>query len=387
MTLLADAFLISHSLNALIALWLVIVTLRLYNYSKIWLVLLISTLMASWTITNFLLIFPLLFDSTSENTIEAIASWNIIGSALVPGIFIIFIDSFEGKIDPKKVGVATATIGAGISISLAGLLGTIDISSTIIIVTDLTTMRWSPLSSLAIFPTVLLCGYWTQTELKKSQEFAYDPKQLTQIKYMRLGGFLMFIVGPIFGILGVVYVDGLNEDVIGTWLSEIIGYTIVSIGIIMLTVAYTRSNAIAFLQPQRINSLLVISENGVPIHQYQFNPRLKMQTEIPLISGAISAITAIMGEAFNVSSNVRNIQFQDKEILLEFHELDHENENLAFILITESNSKFLKDALYNFSTQFMKDFGPQIHVGTNLSNTVLNSIDKLIRVKFGYEAL
>ena len=247
-------------------------------------------------------------------------------------------------------------------------------------------MRWSPLSSMAIFPTVLLCGYWTQTELKKSQEFAYDPKQLTQIKYMRLGGFLMFIIGPIFGILGVVFVDGLKEDEIGTWLSEIIGYTIVSIGIFMLTLAYTRSKAIAFLQPQRINSLLVISENGVPIHQYQFNPKMKMQTEIPLISGAISAITAIMGEAFNVSSNVKNIQFQDKEILLEFHKLEHENESLAFILISESNSKFLENALNNFSSQFMIDFGPQIQVGINLSDGVLNSIDKLIRVKFGYES-
>lgn len=387
MTLLADAFLISHGLNTLIAFWLVTVSLRLYNYSKIWLVLLISTLMTSWTITNFLLILPLLLDSVSENTIATIASWNIIGSALVPSIFIIFIDSFEGKSDPKKIGIATATIGAGVSIAIAGMIGTIDIASTIVVVNDLTTMRWSPLSSIVIFPTVLLCGYWTQTELKKNQEFAYDPQQITQLKFMRLGGILMFFVGPIFGIVGVIYVDALEEDVIGTWMSEIIGYIIVSIGIFMLTMAYTRSKAIAFLQPQRINTLLIISENGVPIHEFHFNPLMKMQTEIPLVSGAISAITAIMGEAFNVSSNVKNIQFQDKELLLEFHKLDQENESIAFILITESNSNFLEDALNKFSSQFMTDFAPQLQIGINLSNNVSRSIDQLVRLKFGYEEI
>ncbi len=69
--------------------------------------------MTSWTVTNFLLIVPILFDTTDSTLIELIASWNIIGSALVPSIFIIFIDSFEGTVEPKKVGIATATVGAG----------------------------------------------------------------------------------------------------------------------------------------------------------------------------------------------------------------------------------------------------------------------------------
>ena len=155
----------------------------------------------------------------------------------------------------------------------------------------------------------------------------------------------------------------------------------------MLTIVYTRSKSIAFLQPQRISSLLIITENGVPIHQYEFNPMMKMKTEIPLVSGAISAITAIMGEAFDVSSNVRNIQFQEKELLLEFHELVDQNESLAFILITENISKFLEDALIRFADQFMREYSSSISVGVNFSNELIFEVDKLIRINFGYTSI
>lgn len=342
-------------------------------------------LMSSWAVTNFLLILPILLN-VSDTGINLIATWNIIGSVLVPSLFILFIDSFEGQVEATKVGVATATIGAAIFIAISGLFNDIAISSTIVVVGDLTTMRWSPITSLAIFPTVLLAGYWTQKELIKSSKHAFDPRQILQIKIMRIGGVFMFFIGPLFGIIGVVLVDGLDEPELGTWASEIVGYLLVSVGIFLITVAYTRSREIAFLQPQKLNTLLLIYETGIPILQYDFNPNEKMNTELPLISGAITAITAIMGEAFKVSTQVKQIGFYEKEILLEFRGLVNSGETIGLILITDKKSSYLESAIQRYADTIVEKYGKTLAEGMGISEEQKIEAKNDLLIAFGYSA-
>lgn len=385
MTTLADLFLFSHGANALVGFILVLVSLRLYLKSGIRLVLLMSLLMSSWTITNSLLVLPLLLDlSIQSEIVQLIASWNVIGSAIVPSLFILFIDAFEGEIDVKKSSIAVACVVTSVFISLMGIIsGDITLSSTIVIPegTDLITMRWSPITSLAIFPTVILCGIWTQSELGKAKKHVIDEHQFTQLRFMKIGTFLMFFIGPVFGIFGVILVDGFNEDLFGTLSSEIIGYFFVSIGIIMVNFAYLTADEIAFLQPQRIDSAMVIYETGIPIFSYNFTPQ-ENNTDVTLVSGAITAITALMSEAFNVSSNVKEINFHDKELLLDFQETES-GLTLAFILFTDRKSNYLETALTRFATEFNRIMAPQLQDGLGLTREQENQSGLLLRRSFG----
>jgi len=388
--LLTNLFLLSHGANAVIALVLVMTSFRLYKRTNIRLVILMTVLMTSWMITNSLLILPILFTSLTVDSmgVSLIASWNIIGSAVVPAVFIIFIDAFEGDIDPKKIATAIATIMVAIFIALIGLSqgteGVQTIAATIVALPEegLITMRWSPIASLAIFPTVIACGIWTQRELNQSRIHAIDTKQISQIKFMKLGGILMFFIGPAFGIAGVVAVDGLGYLVIGTYLSEIVGYLFVSIGIIMITLAYTTSDAIAFLQPQRIDSIIAIVSTGIPVLQYDFSPKEHQRPELSLISGAITAIKAIMSEAFNVKSDVKQIAFDEKELMLNFKPLE-EDIDIAFVLITDRKSSYLESSLERFSQSFIEVVPKQVINGIQLTKDEEAESIRLLRKSFG----
>lgn len=351
MDAVSSAFLISHGLNSLIALLLVVTTLRLYLKTRIATVMLQTILMTSWSLTNLLLILPLILgiSDPSNSLVIGIAGWNIIGSSIVPSVFILFIDSFEGKIDPRKTALAVSTMVGATIIAIVGVfLADISIASTIVVPSgsELVTMRWSPLASLLIFPTVLICGYWTRNEINYSLQFAYNSQQIRQLRLMRIGGLLMFFVGPIFGILGVIFVDGLNDDIVGTWLSEIIGYLFVSVGIFMVTIAYIQNDAPSFLQPQRMQKLLVMYSTGIPVFEYSFREQ-EDEPDTMLVSGAMTAITAIMGEAFNVTTNVKQIAFHEKELMVHFEGIA--DDEVAFILITDRVSSFLEISLARFA--------------------------------------
>lgn len=357
-----------------------------------------SALMGVWALTNLLLILPLIFSDFNSNPeiINLIATWNVIGSALVPSIFILFIDGFEGGYEFKKIAVASATVGASIFIAISGLIASltfggtegISLSSTIIVVDGLTTMRWSNLTSVVIFPTVLLTGYWIQKDLATSKKHALDPRQLRQIMFMRIGGFLSFFIGPIFGVMGVVIVESdiSNADVIGTYASEIIGYTIVSTGVAIFSLAYATSKEIAFLQPQRIDSILVIYETGIPIFSHEFRSDKETKGEFVLISGALTAITALMSEAFDVSSNVKEIHFQDKQLLLQFNKVEGSDEVIAFILISDRTTAYLKDAVWRFGKGFTDKYQNSLSKLMGISEEDKVDATSEVRVAFGLEA-
>ena len=74
-------------------------------------------------------------------------------------------------------------------------------------------MRWSPIPSLILFPCVIVCGLWSQTKLNLSIKHSLSQDQIKQLKIMRLGAILDFFIGPLFGLLGVVFVDGLDKPI------------------------------------------------------------------------------------------------------------------------------------------------------------------------------
>ena len=90
-----------------------------------------------------------------------------------------------------------------------------------------------------------------------------------------------------------------------------------------------------------------------------------------LISGAITAISALMKESLGVSSDVKKIEFHEKELLLKF------SEGVAFILITSRTSSFLNDSLNKFSKKFFQTFRSLIDSPAVDTDDFLNIIPEL----------
>ena len=126
----------------------------------------------------------------------------------------------------------------------------------------------------------------------------------------------------------------------------------------------------AFLQPQRIEVLLVINKAGLPLLEYEF-VKDSVEGDTNLISGAITAISALMKESLGVSSEVEKIQFHEKELLLKF------SQGVAFILITSRTSTFLNRSLTTFSERFLETFKADIDSPALDSDTFLKIIPDL----------
>ncbi len=414
MNLIILIFLLSHGLNVIFGLVVFFITLKRYGETKIRLILLLSSLMITWSIVNFLLILPILFPTlqtlslinifpflsnvadSSISLIDVISVINVLGSGIVVGLFILFIDNFEGEVSPIKTATAVSLILVCFFIGLASLgkiflpalNSDVTLSSTILLVNDsgvctlsqsvnscLITMRWSPIPSLIIFPSVILCGIWSQTELRLSEQHALSQSQLKQLRFMKIGAILDFFIGPFFGFLGVVLVNILDMPLLGTYSSEIIGYLFISIGIFMIGLSYISYKQAAFLQPQRIEVLLVINEAGLLLLEYEFISGT-IEGDTNLISGAITAISALMKESLGISSEVERIAFHEKELLLKFYK------GVAFVLITSRTSSFLNNSLANFSEKFLHTFEKDLN-SVQVNTETFEFIIPELRKSFG----
>ena len=138
----------------------------------------------------------------------------------------------------------------------------------------------------------------------------------------------------------------------------------------MIGLSYISYKKAAFLQPQRIEVLLVINKAGLPLLEYEF-VKDSVEGDTNLISGAITAISALMKESLGVSSEVEKIQFHEKELLLKF------SQGVAFILITSRTSTFLNRSLTTFSERFLETFKADIDSPALDSDTFLKIIPDL----------
>ncbi len=347
MGILFLAFLLSHGLNVIASILMIVALIRLHQNTGISLVHVMTLLFVTWGTTNLLLILPNIFPLQ----IRMIALLNVIGSAFAPALFILFADRFEGQVSPIKTAVATATpLLAIMTVVIALWTDNLSVATVVLPIEteNLITMRWGEMPSLFLFPSILLTGVWVHQELNATILHAFDKRQLKQLKSMKIGNILTFFIGPIFGVVGVILVT-IGHTILGTWSSEIVGYAIVSIGVFIFGINYLMSSETAFLKPQRVDTLLVLHQTGIPILRYDFRPP-EIDADTALISGAITAITALMSETFGVKSSVKSIHFEDKELMLQFFD------DIAFILITERTSVFLEKALEKLKIEFQDNF-------------------------------
>ena len=230
----------------------------------------------------------------------------------------------------------------------------------------------SELIGIVVLGLTVLIGYWVYQELLLSEKNTISQIQIRQIRLMKIGIVLVFFIAPFSDIIGAILAET-RATILGFVVGQLASYLLAGTGIGFIGLSYTYYDNIAFLQPEPIKSVLVIHDTGIPLFRHEFQ---KANTPIGLISGAISAVTSLMTEAFEVRSNLKGIFYQEEEILVAI------KNDLAFILFIGHKSQFLERALEKFADTFYEKYNDKVENFTG-DVTVFDAAINEFKTSFG----
>ena len=204
---------------------------------------------------------------------------------------------------------------------------------------------------LMMVPLFLLCVcFLCYRALERCKAFAYGEEHRRQLTLMQLSLFTFFFIIPLLGMRQNMLAlrVGITEEVVQLLNCGVEAAMIA--GVLLLWRAYAMSPRAAFLQPQRVYRLLAINEAGVPLFSYFFS-KAGEQIDAALISGGISAVASLVGEAVGTSSPIRSIRLEELELMVRYFG------GFTLLLFTERASRFLSQAMDNFGRAFSSTYG------------------------------
>ncbi|MFW9995532.1 MAG: hypothetical protein ACFFD4_26075 [Candidatus Odinarchaeota archaeon] len=304
--------------------------------------------------------------------------FNILG-IITAGIFLLFIDYFENEsISTARLAIfAGVTMGhIGNSLTLIGInLETVVLDPVYGTVTDLAILIF-PIFVPFFLVYVVVSSFLS---IKAIKRFALDELQLKQLTNMQLAIILFYGVTTLslsvasqFGRGGV-----LPDDLILV-LMVIIPRSSVAIGCFVLLRAYAMTTRTAFLQPQRMHKLIVISKAGLPLYSFSFR-QTGEETDTLLLSGGISAIKSLLKEAIGTTSEIKAMKFKEIEIMVSSFE------QYGVFLIVDRPSNFLLEAIENFGMSFHQKYKEILEDLSILEESQFKEADDLIKKAFGLE--
>lgn len=147
------------------------------------------------------------------------------------------------------------------------------------------------------------------------------------------------------------------------------------VGILFISVPILRSQSTHFMQSRRISRIMVITDSGIPVFDFNLTP--EHEGKELLFSGAITAIKSVMSEATG-ANELQSIVFGDLHILTEV------KDGYAVNLLVEQSSAILKESLKNFAQDYEALF-PKTSTGI-IDEEANNEAIKLVQLHFGIEA-
>ncbi len=288
------------------------------------------------------------FENLYEKEIETGLTRGFIISTLgimSAGFFLLFIDYFENeKISTLRLILVIAAISNYFTTSLVyyELYSNTNDVSTITI-----SAGFMNLLFMMFLPYVLLSAFFS---LQKVKRFSYDQSQKKQLLYLQLANFCYYFCTILFfTVAGIVR----SSEELFLLLNIFLSRGAILIGTVFIGRAYMMSDRVAFLQPQSMRRLIVINKVGLSMFSYDFT-KGSQEVQANLLSGAFSALSALLSEATGASSGVTGIKFREEEIILSL------TENFGVILMVDRPSKFLKTAVKNFTNEFRDTYGEAV---------------------------
>jgi len=104
--------------------------------------------------------------------------------------------------------------------------------------------------------------------------------------------------------------------------------------------------------------LIVINEAGVPIFHYAFDREKELKIELPLISGALSAIASFMNEATGEKGAKLNLVRHGTHFILS--DSNNEGEKLTAVIFANKNDPELSIILSKFLKRFLTKYAEEL---------------------------
>ncbi len=288
------------------------------------------------------------------------------------GMFLLFIDYFENEqMSTNRVALFIGSLCSYIvGVSILTVLSSSVIETEMFDFLNMLVLLIAPFFLVSV--TIIGCKV-----LQNCKSYAYDNKHRQQLTLMQLSLMCFFLFTSIY-IIGYNLVApylGLAPDQVQLFLAIPQDISI-SVGAVLLWLAYARSTRVAFLQSQRMHKLIVVNYAGLPIFSYNFLG-VEHSIDDTLISGGITAVSSLFGESLGVSSGIDSISLEGIEMMMENYD------KFAVILFTERISGFLKKAIIEFGSNFDTKYSHLIDDGVDVSSFTGTEI--LVEQAFGLE--
>ncbi len=388
MYLFYTVYVIVHGLTAIITLLLSVYYFYLHWKKDLSLVLLMGSLNLFYSITNFsLIIIELLSTDLRQSNyfmgvklmdgwilmdVFGVSSTFFIGLVLIFGIY--FYDGFKGYYSVKRIFIASFGLGGLVILFIQSLFSTPRIFAEYNYIENTVIIIWSPIIWIILGILSIVAGVVGTKDLFNVLRRASNKTQQKQIKFMIWGTILGFIVGPILSALGDNVTTYTGNAIAGAWTAEIFGYGTISLGLVLAAISYLSGKEKAFLQPYKIDSLLVILDSGLLGYEYIF-AKTDDDSRTILLSGALTAIRSLMDETLG-NVEIELIKMNKFDLMIKLIP------NAAVVLIAEKRTRYLQNALNNFTTKLIKNVCPLVDDKNKMIINV-EIVNKYVENSFG----
>ena len=352
----AVAFLIVHLSSAAVGFSIAFYFLKLQRDTGITLLHVASSVPFFTGLTNLLVAIPSLFafrhtylptigaNGASDWTlVDVFAVLSVLSTLLIYLSATIFLNGFASEYSILRITFSSFGLAVFVGLLIAALYGSPDFIASDVNHASTHVIIWSDLTWLIIIIEMIALTIWTLRDLQAALAKTISPRQTKQLKLMRMGSFISMLVGPFISAIGdAVTSSGYYE--IGTWISEIIGYGLITFGIFFIMLSYSSAKRVLFLQPGFLYQLMIIKENGLLLYNHPFIKGKEGQDlSNDLLSAALTAIQALVRESLGAAGFIEKIVMRDVTLLIQFRG------HAASVLILERDSVFLRHALRRFS--------------------------------------
>ncbi len=355
------AYLFVHTVLAIVSLFMIRWFVITYSRHKIDLLLILIGILILFSLTNIIIEIPELIPSGGAQSkileyrivsnlriLDLIGITSLILTVAIFALMIVFLEGFHGEISIPRTGVAIGALYGMTLLTIAGVITNPELLVEFRDVDGVTVIVWTTISWIGILLPAIFLIYWALSNMQDAIENALNEQQKKQIIFMRRGVMLSFFIGPAVSGLGDT-IHLLVNPTIGAWLAEIVGYSIIGVGVFLVSLSYFQGGQPGFLQGQRIEQMIVITKSGIPIYTYRFR-RLEWGIEVELLSGFFSALQSAMAETLQSPSLIRSIKLKGSELII------HVEKELTFLLVASKTSLFLERALLRFARLFCQKY-------------------------------
>ncbi|MCY3413132.1 MAG: hypothetical protein INQ03_15950 [Candidatus Heimdallarchaeota archaeon] len=143
-----------------------------------------------------------------------------------------------------------------------------------------------------------------------------------------------------------------------------------------LYLGFVRIKNPAILQPQKIDRFIIIESSGIPVYNYAIESEAS-HVDDSLLSGALTAITAILKESTNIIGDLTSITLGDAILMMK------SVDQYTGVVFTQAPTNFLQSILNSLMNELPGKINKK--EGMSLSNEDHATVDDLVKESFGYK--